>query len=308
MATVWVTRLTAKSNSGPVGSDLSMSADERYIRPNGKIDRVDFQFHIEMNRRREMIRESRSMRSVTALLSFWLAGVLLMGCSQTAAPQPNIIQRATGETAAPPPPSGFLGNDYSLLTPPAEGSDQKAMLRYVNPNANWSSYTKIMIAPVTFWAADDSKVSAADQQALCNYGYSVFVKDLGKNFIIVDQPGPGVIKLSAALTDATSAVPGLRSISVLVPQARALSIIKMAATGTYAFVGSAQGALKLNDSMSGQLLFAAVDERVGGASIKNITVFQWGDAENAIDYWANLTDQRLASLGVQQSASGAAPN
>jgi hypothetical protein len=187
-----------------------------------------------------------------------------------------------------------------------EGSDQKAMLRYVNPNANWSSYDKVMIAPVTFWAADDSKVSAADQQALCNYAFGVFVKDIGKNFTIVDQPGPGVLKISAALTDASSATPGLRSISVIVPQARALSVIKMAATGTYAFVGSAQGALKLNDSTSGVLLAAAVDKRVGGTSITNVTVFQWGDAENAIDYWADLTDQRLISFGVKQSSSAAA--
>jgi Protein of unknown function (DUF3313) len=89
------------------------------------------------------------------------------------------------------------------------------MLRYANPNANWSSYTKIMIAPVTYWAADDSKVSAADQQALCDYMYIVLGEDLGKDFVIVDQPGPGVIKISAALTDATSAVPvfalGVRS-------------------------------------------------------------------------------------------------
>jgi hypothetical protein len=34
------------------------------------------------------------------------------------------------------------------------------------------------------------------------------------------------MKLSIALTDATSAVPGLRGISVVVPQARALSAIK----------------------------------------------------------------------------------
>jgi Protein of unknown function (DUF3313) len=259
------------------------------------------------NRRRQMYQIGRAMKSATGLLFVLLAGLLLAGCSQTAAPGPNIIQRAMGETPAPPPPTGFLGNDYSLLTPPAEGSDQKAMLRYVNPNANWSSYNKIMIAPVTYWAADDSKVSAADQQALCNYMYTVLQKDLGKNFVIVDQPGPGVIKLSAALTDATSAVPVLRSVSVIVPQARALSMIKMAATGTYSFVGSAQGALKMNDSVSGQLLAAAVDERVGGASIKNATVFQWGDAENAMDYWGNLIDQRLESFGVQQS-SAAAPS
>jgi len=250
-----------------------------------------------------MIQVRRNVKSTIGLLSVLVAGLLLAGCAQTAAPEPSIIQRATGETAAPPPPTGFLGSDYSLLTPPAEGSDQAAMLRYVNPSANWSSYNKIMIAPVTFWAADDSKVSAADQQALCNYAYNVFVKDLGKNFVIVDQPGPGVLKLSLALTDASSAVPVLRSVSVIVPQVRALSMIKMAATGTYAFVGSAQGAFKANDSVSGQLLAAAVDKRVGGASLKNVTVFQWGDAENAIDYWAELADKRMVSFGIQQSSS-----
>jgi hypothetical protein len=255
-----------------------------------------------------MNRKNKTIKATTGLLSVLLFSLLLAGCSQTAAPEPNIIQRAEGETPAPPPPTGFLGNDYSLLTPPAAGTDQKAMLRYVNPNANWSSYTKIMIAPVTYWAADDSKVSAADQQALCDYMYIVLGKDLGKNFVIVDQPGPGVIKVSAALTDATSAVPVLRSVSVVVPQARALSVIKMAATGTYAFVGSAQGALKVNDSVSGQLLAAAVDKRVGGASIKNVTVFQWGDAQNAMDYWGNLIDQRLVSFGVQQSSPAAASN
>jgi hypothetical protein len=255
-----------------------------------------------------MHQEVRNMKLATGLLAVLLCGVLATSCSQTAAPEPTIIQRATGEKEAAPAPSGFLGNDYSLLTPPAEGGDQKAMLRYVNPNANWSSYNKIMIAPVTFWAADDSKVSASDQQALCNYMYTVLEKDLGKNFVIVDQPGPGVVKVSAALTDATSATPGLRSVSVIVPQARALSMIKMAATGTYLFVGSAQGALKVNDSTSGQLLAAAVDKRVGGAAITNVTVFQWGDAENAMDYWGKLIDQRLVAFGVQQSGSAAASN
>src|SRR5208337_3582908 len=251
-----------------------------------------------------MKHEGKHTKIATGLLFVLLAGLILPGCAQTVAPGPDIIQRAQGETPAPPPPSGFLGNDYSLLTPPAAGTDQQAMLRYVNPNANWASYNKIMIAPVTYWAGDDTKVSAADQQALCNYMYNVLVTDLGKTFAIVDQPGPGVIKVSAALTDASSAVPVLRSISVVVPQARALSVIKMAATGTYAFVGSAQGAIKFNDSVTGRLLAAAVDKRVGGASIRNVDVWQWGDADNAMNYWGNEIDQRLVSWGVQPSSSG----
>jgi hypothetical protein len=119
-----------------------------------------------------MTQEGKHVKNAMGLLTIFLAGLLLAGCSQTVAPSPDIIQRASGETPAPPPPTGFLGNDYSLLTPPAEGTDQKAMLRYVNPNANWGSYTKVMIAPVTYWANDDSKLSAADQQVLCNYMYT----------------------------------------------------------------------------------------------------------------------------------------
>jgi hypothetical protein len=234
------------------------------------------------------------------LVSVMLLGSLLFGCAQTEAPAPSIIQRMQGEKVAPPPPTGFLGSDYALMTPPADSSDQKAMLRYVNPSAPWSSYSKVMVSPVTFWAADDSKVSAADQQALCNYAYSVFVKDLSKNFTVVDSPGPGVLKLSIALTDAEAATPGLRSVSVIIPQARLISAIKMAGTGTYAFVGSAQGEGKITDSQSGLLLAAFEDKRVGGTSVTNVTVFQWGDADHIIDYWAETLDQRMVSMGVVQ--------
>ena len=253
-----------------------------------------------------MLNLGRISKVTINVLSALLFAVLISACSQTAAPEPNIIQRVEGEKPAPPPPSGFLGADYSLLTPPADGSDQTAMLRYINPAISWSQYNKIMIVPVTFWAGDDSKVSAADQQALCNYTYKAFVDDLGKEFSLTDQPGPGVMKLSIALTDATSAVPVLRSISVVVPQARVLSAIKMAATGTYAFVGSAEGAAKLNDSVSGQLLAAWADKRVGGTSIKNVDVVQWGDAENAINYWADGLNKRLQTLGVHRTRTSAA--
>jgi Protein of unknown function (DUF3313) len=251
----------------------------------------------------KMTHKSSYMKLASGLISVGLAGWLLAGCSQTAAPQPNIIQRAEGETVAPPPPSGFLGSDYSLLQPPAPGSGQQAMLAYINPNANFASYNKIMVAPVTYWADANSKVPADTQQNLCNYFYNALQQTLSKNFTVVNEPGPGVAKFAAALSDATAATPGLRSVSVIVPQARVLSMLTNAATGSYAFVGSATGEAKLTDSVSGQLLAAWADQRMGGASIKNVEVFQWGDAENVMNYWANGLDKRLVTLGVQQSSS-----
>jgi hypothetical protein len=241
------------------------------------------------------------------LLSFFaatLVAVLVASCSQTTAPGPDIIQRAKGEKPAPPPPSGFLGSDYSLLKAGTPG--QEALLAYTNTNANFTSYSKIMIAPVTFWGDNDTNLSSADQQALCNYFYNVLKQDFSKNFIVVDDPGPGVAKLTVAMTDATSAIPVLRTISIIVPQAHALGLIKQGLTGTYAFVGSATGEAKLTDSVSGQLLAAWSDKRFGSGAVKNAAVWQWGDAEHAMNYWANGLEQRLVTLGVQHSGSIAA--
>ena len=109
-----------------------------------------------------------------------------------------------------------------------------------------------------------------------------------------------------ALTDATSAIPVLRTISVVVPQAHILGLIKQGATGTCAFVGSATGEAKLTDSVSGQLLAAWSDKRFGSGAVKNATVWQWGDAENAMNHWANGLDQRLVTLGVQHNGAVAA--
>ena len=249
-------------------------------------------------------------RMAVGLLFLLTSGLLVLvsGCSQTAAPGPSVIERAKGETPTAPPPSGFLGSDYSLLQPGAPGSGQEAMLAYTNTAANFASYTKIMIAPVTFWADNDSKVSSEDQQKLCNYFYNVLVADFGKNFTVVNEPGPGVAKLSVALSDATSATPVLRTVSVIVPQAHALNLIKAGLTGTYAFVGSATGEAKLTDSVTGQLLAAWADQRFGTAAVRNATVWQWGDADNAMNYWAKGLDQRLATLGIQNSGPLAANN
>jgi hypothetical protein len=247
---------------------------------------------------------SAQVRISTLIGGFACAAALALfvaGCSETGAPQPNLIQRVEGEQATPPPPSGFLGSDYDLLKAPAEGSGQTAMLVYTNPSVNFSSYTKIIVAPVTFWANDDSKVSAADQQTLCDYMYNVLVQEFSKNFTVVTEPGPGVAKITGALSDASSATPGLRTISVIVPQAHALNLIKAGLTGTYAFVGSATGEAKLTDSVTGQLLAAWADQRFGTAAVRNATVWQWGDAENAMNFWAKGLDQRLVTLGIQNT-------
>jgi len=201
----------------------------------------------------------------------------------------------------------FLGREVcAKLTPTptpgafsseAMGTSDKSLaaLRYINPDAHWTQYNKVMIAPVSFWGGDDTSVSKADQLALTNYFTQALNTALSQKFTVVQQPGPGVMEIAVAIEEIGKATPVLRTVSMVIPQARVLSTLKYAATGTYAFVGSAQAEVKITDAVSGAILAAAVDKRVGGGNIKTAAQWQYGDAENAMTDWSNLLATRLAS-------------
>jgi Protein of unknown function (DUF3313) len=178
----------------------------------------------------------------------------------------------------------------------AGGGDVRAAMSYINPDAQWASYSKILIAPVTYWGGDDTKVSPTDQQKLVDFFTQALTQQLGKSYKLVREPGKGTMILQVALIDSESATPVLRTISMLIPQARALATLKYIATGTYAFVGSAEAELKAMDSVTHQVLAAAVDKRVGGGALSTAAQWQWGDAENAMTAWAQMLSTRLAEL------------
>jgi len=234
--------------------------------------------------------------SITVMMAGWLASVALGGCAATTEPGQNIVQRVEGTTPAPPAATGFLAGDYALLRPGKEG---QAALVYVNPDVPWRTYSKVLLEPVQFWAASGATVSAADQHVLTAYFYNVLAAQLGKTFTMVAEPGPGVMTVQVALNNATGAVPVLRSVSVLIPQARLLNFAQSLGTGSYAFVGSAEAEAKIVDSVTGQLLCAGADRRQGGMQIASAAQWQWGDAEKIMEYWATTISGRLQQLTTQ---------
>jgi hypothetical protein len=191
-------------------------------------------------------REGRRPALLLTLVGVALAA--LVGCSTTQ----RVKVRHPGDCV-------FLRPIVCANLKPAGG--KMVDMRYVNPNAKWQQYSKVMIMPITFWGSDKDQdtLSAADRQALADYFHATLVTHLAEKFAVVDQPGPGVMKLQIAITDAEAATPALRTVSMVVPQARALNTLKYLATG-HGFVGSAQG-----------------------------------DALNAMDSWATLLTTRLSS-------------
>lgn len=234
--------------------------------------------------------------STTRLVGIGLGlalAILAGACSSTVESTPEAAKAIESGSAPPPAVANFFGADASKL---AKGPEGGAALAYINPNAQWTKYTKIQLQPVEFWAAQDSKVSEDDQKVLTGYFYNQLKTDLSKNFTLMDQPGLDVLTLRVALMDATTAVPGLRSISVVVPQARILNAAQSLATDSYAFAGSAEAEMKATDSVTGELLAAAVDQRAGGLGLAAAASFKWGDAENAMDYWAQKISDRFLQL------------
>lgn len=220
-----------------------------------------------------------------------LIGAMVMGCAKTVEEQGAVVQQV--QSSSNSAITGFFGSQVSLLQPGQQG--QAAMV-YINPNAQWSQYNKVMIEPVQFWDDMDTTVSPSDQHVLTAYFYNQLQQQLQKNFTIVDQGGPGTLQLQVALVNTKAATPGLRTVSVVVPQARIVNLGQSLATGSYAFAGSAEAEMKLTDSSTGQLLAAAIDQRGGGMAMSTAAQWQWGDAENAMNYWAAKISSRLLEL------------
>ena len=213
--------------------------------------------------------------------------LLVTGCATT---QQVAVREEPGICA-------FLGEVCHELQPGAQG---EAGLRWVNPKSDPTQYNQVIVEVVGFFGTDVSKVSPADQERLTALFQQSLTDALATRYRVVDQPTPGTVQLQVVILDAEAATPGLRSVSMVIPQARLLGTGYYAASGKYPFVGSGQAAFKATDAVAGQVLGAGVDRRVGGGALQTAAQWQWGDAENAIKAWS----QQLAD-GMYAYTSGA---
>ena len=221
-----------------------------------------------------------AMTGVAVLSLLWLAG-----CAATQ--HAKEVER-----------TGFLG-DYSMLRKgetKSFGEDPEALLVYRNPKADWKKYTKIILDPVTLWVSGkDSQlkgVPAEERHRLGNLLWFKLNEYLRKDYEMTDQPGPDVMRIQAALTEAGQSDVVLDTITSIIPQTRMLTGAKGLATGVSGFTGSASAEMKITDTATGELLAAAADRRGGTKSLSGATE-SWHDVEEAFRFWAEKVRWRL---------------
>jgi hypothetical protein len=192
--------------------------------------------------------------------------------------------------------SGFL-KDYSQLKD--RGGDT-AMLSYIDPKADFRAYNKIMIDPIRAYAKDKdssmAKLSKEKQQDLLNYFDAALREQLKTDYILVNQPGPGVLRLRIAVTEAKGSRVVLDTVSSVVPVGMVVGAAKAIVTGKNLSVGEIGAECEGVDSMTGKRLFAAVDARVGRKYTFKFNKFsKWHTAKDAMDFWAEQMKTRLSA-------------
>jgi hypothetical protein len=189
-------------------------------------------------------------------------------------------------------PSGFLG-DYSQLRP---GEGEEALLVYVRPGLDLSGYEAVLIDPVTLWQTESTtKLSSEEAQQLTDSLYTKLRESLSRDWRIAEEPGPGVLRVRAALTEAKGARVAGQAVTSVIPQLRLLSTVAGLSTDAQVFVGKAAAEAEITDALTGERLLAAVDERAGTKALGG-GFGTWSHVDEAFEYWAERMRTRLAEL------------
>lgn len=161
---------------------------------------------------------------------------------------------------------------------------------YVRGAGNFSQYQKILIEPVDVLYGRDKELedlSERDLQGRQDYLYDALVASFGEAFEIVDEPGPDVLRLKASLTSVWFNKPSL-------DYQKQSKYVQLSSFNSF-YTGRAAFQADIKDSVSGELLGVVVDHRKGWSvnnNSKNRWTF-WGDAEDAMDKWAERLPSRL---------------
>lgn len=189
-----------------------------------------------------------------------------------------------------PPTSGFLG-DYSELEP---HPDKKLMLVYRKRAGALAPYDGFLVDPVLVYFHPEAKGVGVDPNELAEL--AGFLRDEviaalteGDVYRVVEEPGPGVVRIRAALTDLVPVDPkkniGASAAGLATGVGLLLPRVDLGRTSIEA---------EFLDSQTGERLVAVVAEKKGkrfGGKVKGAKT--WGDVKAAFKKWSKDLRKQL---------------
>ena len=185
--------------------------------------------------------------------------------------------------------AGFLG-DYSMLQP---GGEDRAAQVYIKSGTDFKQYNKIMFERVVVTLNDEAAHKEIDPgvfKELTDYYQKALLDAIKGGYQLVDQPGPGVLRVRAAITGVKPSKPVSNTMSTILPVGWVIAGTTKAVSDDNMGTGEAATEIDVLDSLTGERLAAAVDRRQGG---KSAFRGKWVDTKNAFDFWAKRFRERL---------------
>jgi len=195
----------------------------------------------------------------------------------------GFILTAPGTVAAETGHSEFMGDYYRYLQPGPEGG---AKMRWLKPGVDLTKYKKLMVDSVIFYLAPDSEdkgIDAEQMKELSDAFNQEIVNALKDKYVLVSDPGPDVARLRIAITGIKKSNPAVSAVTTVIPVGIGISLIKKGVTGSYSGSGSTAAEFMALDSLTNEVIIAAVDERSAGYTERFTTL---GAAKGAFKFWA----------------------
>ena len=156
-------------------------------------------------------------------------------------------------------------------------------------------YNKILLDPIIL-SLKASQTSDGFDPAELNKLTKEFQKEirfgLGKEFTFVKEPGPGVLRVSIALTGVESPNKAGAILSTVLPVGLLLSAASKVTTGEHTGVGSATMEAVLSDAQTGKIIVVGLDRYAGSKGVGAISD-EFDAAREAFKWWAGRLNYSL---------------
>ncbi len=145
---------------------------------------------------------------------------------------------------------------------------------YINEQVDFSQYTKLMNGGLAiYYPENEEPPDPAEINRIRGYFRDAFTSAIGDDYEIVDEPGPGVMKVQGQVIDMKMTSGG----TVMDVSGRLRDIV---AHGELTFL------MEMSDSLTGQVLARAGDKSSDISAEKGDAT--WDDVRRAAEYWAGL--------------------
>jgi Protein of unknown function (DUF3313) len=164
--------------------------------------------------------------------------------------------------------SGFLDASIEAKLQKTKLASGREVQLWKSPELNGKNYHSIMVDRVTFFPAPDPgpQISSSTLDKIVDYATEDLRKKVGGKIKLVDEAGPGVLRMQAVFTAVTATDKGLSAADII--PVHLLFSAATAASGHRGMVVKAHLEARVTDSVSGDYRAASKME-LTGEKLKN---------------------------------------